>query len=325
MNKLLVILGPTATGKTDLAIQLAHKFKGELVSVDSRQVYKGLDIGTGKMPGGKFQIEKADGYWQINGIKIWMYDVVSPKRQYNAALFVKDANKVIEEIIKRGKLPIIVGGSGLYLKALVDGLSNLAIQLDKNLRKKLYKLSKEQLQKKLRKVSSEKWEGMNSSDRENPRRLVRVIELEISPRRSQYGHLRGGSESYNVLKIGLTAKREILYQKSDERVISRMKQGMIEEVKRLHRQGLTFKRMRQLGLEYGVLADYMDKKFNSQDELIEILQNKIHGFVRRQLTWFKKEKDVIWFDIIKEDYFKSVEELVTKWYDGSNRPKIYAK
>lgn len=324
MKKLLVILGPTATGKTDLAINLARKFNGELISADSRQVYIGLDIGTGKLPSGRWKIEdggwkKGRGFWETDGIKIWMYDVVNPKVQYTVADYVKDANKVIEGINERGKRPIIVGGTGLYLRALIEGLPNLAIPVDKNLRKKLQKLSKEDLQDKLQKLSPERWGSLNESDRENPRRLVRAIELEISPRRSPYGHLRGVAASYvvphnNILRIGLTAPRKILYQRTDARVISRIKQGMIEEAKKLHQEGLTFLKMRQLGLEYRVLADYLDGKIKTPQDLIEVMQNKIHRFTRRQLTWFKKEKDVHWLDITDNNFSNKLENLLAKWY-----------
>ena len=198
MKKLLVILGPTATGKTDLALYLAKKFNGELVSCDSRQIYGGLDIGTGKMPSNStYEVKRIRpcrsndiGYWEIDGIKIWMYDVVSPKKQYSVADYVKDADRVIGEIRAKGKLPIIVGGTGLYLKAIFEGLPNLAIPVDKKLRNRLAKLSKAELQEKLKKVSPEKWESLNQSDRENSRRLIRAIELDISPRRSPYGSPR---------------------------------------------------------------------------------------------------------------------------------------
>ena len=152
-RQLLVILGPTATGKTDLALLLVKKFNGELVSCDSRQVYKGLDIGTGKYPGAK--------------VKVWMYDVADPKRQYSVADYVKDANKVINQILAKKKLPIIVGGTGLYLKALLQGFPHLAIPVDRKLRVKLQKLSLEKLQNKLKNLSPQKWEKMNYSDRQN--------------------------------------------------------------------------------------------------------------------------------------------------------------
>lgn len=308
MDKLLVILGPTATGKTDLALKLAKKFNGELVSCDSRQVYRSLDIGTGKMPSKKSKLIKQDGQWIINGINVWMYDVVNPKRQYNVARFAKDAERIVADIYKRKKLPILVGGTGLYIKAIVEGLSNLSLPVNLDLRKKLEKLSKADLQIKLQKISPEKWDKMNYSDRQNPRRLIRAIELAGTQSTKVIG------QNYDTLKIGLTAPREILYLRIDESVLSRINQGMLEETKKLQSNGLSVRRMKQLGLEYGVMADYLSGNVN-KDQLIKIMQEKIHGFARRQLTWFKKAKDVFWFDITEREYTHKIEKLIGKWYD----------
>lgn len=311
-EKLLVILGPTATGKTDLALKLAKKFNGELVSCDSRQVYKDLNIGTGKAPSiGNWKIY--NGRWIIDGVNLWMYDVVDPKVQYSVAVYVKDAKKIIKNILNKNKLPIIVGGSGLYLKAILEGLPNLAVPVDKNLRKNLEKLSLEKLQKKLQELSSKKWEAMNNSDRQNSRRLVRQIELSFT---SDGGPLALSEAEGKrlLLKIGLTASRDILYQRVDKRVLARIDQGMVEEAKRLYRAGLSLQRMKSLGLEYGVLADYLSKKIKSMDELIKIMQGKIHRFVRSQLTWFKKEKNINWFNITDLNYIEKVENKVRKWY-----------
>lgn len=306
-KKLLVILGPTATGKTDLALNLARKFNGELVACDSRQVYRGLDIGTGKMPGsGKWEVRREKKRWEVGGIKIWLYDVADPKKQYTVYTYVKDANKVIDEILKRKKLPIVVGGSGLYLRALLEGLPNLAIPINKKLRQEMEYLSIDDLQKRLQQISPEKWEKMNNSDRQNSRRLVRAIEL------TGVNLKFGKVQNFDALKIGLTAPRDSLYKRIDERVLARIKQGMIDEAKKLHQKGLSLKRMRNLGLEYGVLADYLDGKI--KNDLATVLQNKIHGFLRRQLTWFKKEKNVIWFNIEDRFFKKQVEEMISKWY-----------
>ena len=321
MRKLLVILGPTATGKTDLALNLAKKFNGELIACDSRQVYKGLDIGTGKMPSKSETSSeilryaqndiRGKGYWIINGIKIWMYDVVDPKVQYSVANYVKDATKVVEDILERGKLPIIVGGTGLYIKALLEGIPNLAIPVDKKLRGELEKLSLLELQEKLKAFSPTRYKKLNDSDRQNSRRLVRAIELSLSSRLPRHFVPRN-----DVLRIGLTAPREVLYKNVDLRILSRINQGMIEEAQKLHKNGLTLKRMRQLGLEYGVLSDYLDGKIKSQDKLVKIMQGKIHGYVRRQQTWFKKEKKVSWFDITERNWSQAVEKQVQNWYNS---------
>ncbi len=331
-SKLLVILGPTSTGKTDLALQLASKFQGELVSVDSRQVYVGLDIGTGKLPvklridNGQWTIKKGKKFWEMNGVKVWMYDVVDPKKQYTVYDYVKDTGRVINDIWKREKLPIVVGGTGFYLKALLEGLPNLAIPVDKNLRKKLEKFSKEQLQKKLQQISPDKWGSLNESDRQNPRRLIRAIEIAVKTKADNevdknltivnfLSTANRDKPQKNILKIGLTTSREVLYQRIDERVMSRIDQGMIDEARRLHSSGLSLKRMRQLGLEYGILADYLENKIRNKEELIKLLQGKIHGYARRQITWFKKEKEVFWFDMTEEGFAEKIEKLVIKWYD----------
>lgn len=329
-NKTLVILGSTATGKTDLALKLAKKFNGELVSCDSRQVYKGLDIGTGKLPSQMSNLKKQNRFWEIDGIKIWLYDVTGPKKQYSVADYIKDARKVIGDIRKRGKLPIIVGGTGFYLKALLEGLPNLAIPLDWQLREELTELPLEDLQKKLQKLSPKKWEKMNNSDRKNPRRLVRALEIVIMNPKGEGSFMVGEDSSLvaqnDILKIGLTAPRQILYQRIDERVVSRIDQGMIEEARNLHKSGLSYKRMRQLGLEYGVLADYLQGNISKQ-ELIRVMQGKIHGYARRQITWFNNPSTssgyIHWFDITDKKFIHKMEDLISKWYDDGNLSKKY--
>ncbi len=321
-NKLLIVLGPTATGKTDLAIKLAKNFNGELVSCDSRQVYVGLDIGTGKLPSNltaDLKIRKDKKFWEIDGIKIWMYDVVSFKKQYTVADYMKDADKVIVDIISRGKLPIIIGGTGYYLKGLLQGLPSLSVPTDQSLRKDLEKLSLLELQLKLQKLSIDRWNSLNSSDQKNPRRIIRSIEI-----LSMYGFIKTNKynksqkNKYNTLKIGLTAPREVLYKKAGLRVLTRLDQGMIEEVNDLLTKGLTLKRMRSLGLEYRVLADYLNGQIKTKEELINVLKGKIHGYLRRQLTWFKKETDIFWFDISQRQYNKEIEKRVLQWYDSAN-------
>ena len=317
-KRLLIILGPTSTGKTDLALYLAQKFGGELISADSRQVYKKLDIGTRKYSGLESRIEKANNYWQIRGIKIHMFDVISLKRQYTVADYIKTASQVINRVWDQCKLPIIVGGTGLYLKALTEGLSNLEVPVDKDLRKLLEKLSKKQLQNKLQEVSQDKWESLNNSDRENPRRLIRAIELTMIKPSSEkkLSTLELAIRNANILKIGLTSSKKVLYQRVDKSVVSRIKQGMIEEAENLYKKGLTLNRMKQLGLEYGVLADYIKGDIKNKKELETILKGKIHNFLRRQLTWFKKEKNIEWFDVSNKNSINKVEELVSIWYDN---------
>lgn len=323
MVKLFCILGPTATGKTDLGLFLAKKFNGELIASDSRQVYIGLDIGTGKLPATPAEIKKGKGYWEIEDVKIWMYDIVDLNTQYTVALYVRDVEKIIEDIINRGKIPIIVGGTGLYIKALLEGLPNLVVPVDENLRGSLSKLNLEELQNKLRLLSPVRWKELNNSDRQNPRRLLRAIEISsINPGLQSPRTITGGQvyTKYQVLKIGLTAPRDVLYKKVDLRVFDWIEQGIIEEVKGFLKNGISIDRIKSLGLEYRVVADFIDGKLLEKD-LVKTIQNNIHGYVRRQLTWFKNEREVNWFDITEKKYLENVENLSRGWYHNSNDQK----
>ncbi len=316
MNKVLVILGPTATGKTDLAINIAKKLNGELVSCDSRQVYKDLDIGTGKLPGGKVSYQISTNKWIIDQIPVWMYDVSSPKDQYNVSDYIKDAVAVIKDILKRHKLPIIVGGTAYYLKGLLEGIPTLGIKIDTSLREELSTMSVIALQQKLSNMSPQAFEKMNDSDRANPRRLIRAIEIV-----TMYPYIAKDelldkplALQCEVLKIGLTTPRPILNQRIDNRLLTRLDMGLIEEGQKLLEEGLSFDRMRQLGLEYGQLADLLEGKIN-RVEFKSRLATKIHQYAKEQMGWFKKDLDINWFDISQSSFSLEVEALVLKWYD----------
>lgn len=303
---IIVVMGPTATGKTDLSLNLAHKFNGEIISADSRQVYKGLDIGAGKYPGYFKDIQKQVGRWIVDGIPIYLYDEIGIDQTFSAADFVQIASRAIVDIHSRGKLPIVVGGTNFYIKALLTHIPNLNLPVNEKLRKKLSEYSLLELQQELQKINKEKWESMHYSDQQNPRRLIRAIEIGASlPAEDKI------LSSYNVLKIGLTAIREVLYARVDRRVVSRIEQGMVREAEDLISSGVSLARLKQLGLEYGVLADYLSGEIQ---DLVKIMQGKIHEYIRKQLTWLKKEKDINWFDITQHDYIRSIEKKVAQWY-----------
>jgi tRNA dimethylallyltransferase len=313
MKKLLVILGTTSTGKTDLAINFAKKFKGELIAADSRQVYKGLDIGTGKYPSKKSKVKSQKFFWEINGVNVWMYDVVSLKKQYSVADYAKKADIVLEDIQKRKKLPILVGGTGLYIKALTNELLHLQAPFDKKLRNRLNVLSFKQLQKKLQKIAPEKFSSMNNSDQNNPRRLVRAIEL-LS---IKYKVESIKEKRLNILKIGLNAPREILYEKINKRVYDWIDMGIVEEVRHMVKSGVSERRFIELGLEYGIVVEYLNGKIN-QLQMIEKMQTKVRQYAKRQITWFKKDKDIEWFDVTVPGFAKKIEKRILNWYNETN-------
>lgn len=288
--KIIVILGPTATGKSSLAVQIAKKFNGEIISADSRQVYKGLDIGSGKIT------EK-----EMMGVPHHLLDIANPKRKFSVTDFKEKAEKAIEDILKRGQLPIICGGTGFYIQALVDNLVLPEVSPNISLRKKLDKKTPAELFEILKKLDPKR---ADSIERQNPRRLIRAIE--IAKEIGSVPVLKKDSLKYSPLFIGLDLPDEILKQKIGTRLMERIKIGMIEEARTLHEQGLSFKRMIELGLEYKFLAKYLKGEI-TEKEMVSSLQIEIWHFVKRQRTWFKRDKRINWFE---PSELKKIEKLV---------------
>lgn len=317
--KILVILGPTATGKTDLGLELAEKFKGELISCDSRQVYKELDLTSGKMPGKDSYFIKQDGAWIIDNIPVYMYDVAAINQVFTAFDYVTSAKPIIQRIVNSNKLPIIVGGTGLYLKALLEGLGDMNVPKNLELRQKLEELNLPEIQKMAEKKIPGKWVSLNNSDRNNKRRLIRYLEINhMYPYKNTDMDTQGLASHYHILKIGLDAPRPILYKGIDDRVISRINLGMVEEIEKLVGVGVDPGRLRELGLECRVIIDFLSGKISGKEEMIKTLQFKIHAFARRQQTWFKKEQGVNWFDITEPNFKNQVVKQVSEWYYLAN-------
>lgn len=311
MNKILVITGPTAIGKTDLALYLAKKISGELISCDARQVFRGLDLGTGKLPSRGVEYQKYDGFWEMDKVKVWMLDIVSPVKRYDVVEFTKGARKAISDIQGRDRLPIIVGGSGLYLKALLYGLSD-NYKINKALRGELERLSLEEVQQKIISLSPALFYALNNSEQNNKRRLIRHIEKLTAENPASKSSLNLNKS--DILIIGLTAPKDVLDSRIDQRVDKRIEVGMIEEAENLYKNGLSIKRMRELGLEYRILAEYLEKKLTLV-EMVEMLKIKIHQYAKRQLTWFKKQPNINWFDISEKSTENKVEKKVVSWYN----------
>lgn len=318
MKKLLVVCGPTATGKTQLGIDLAKKFSaqggGEIISADSRQVYKNMDIGTGKdLPA-------------FDGVQVWMLDIVKPDQEFSVAHYIELAWKVIEDIWQRNKLPIIVGGTGFYIKGLVDGIETLGVEPNLELRKELSNYLVVQLSDRLKNLDPARWEKMNESDRNNPRRLIRAIEI-ASERKTDDRKLKMEPREIDTLFVGLTAPLAMLYQRIDQRVEERMKMGMEKEIKNLLGQGYSFEDS-VLGttIAYQEWRSYFDSPKVTKKQTLVYFESKAdkeevirkwkfaeHAYARRQLTWFKKDKRVNWFDITAQEWNNKVERLVSAW------------
>lgn len=306
---MLVIYGPTATGKTNLAIQLAKKFNGEIISADSRQVYKRLDIGTGKVSIDS-KTQKYTDYWEVSGVRINGFDLIYPGEQFTAADFLKFASTTMIRIIEEDKLPIITGGAGFYIKALIDGIDSIGVPADQKLRQKLGKLSVIELYQKLTKIDQERAKSMNNSDRQNPRRLFRAIEIASSATKSATNYKR---PTTNYLIIGLTAPNEFLYRRADYWLETRLESGMADEVKNIIKQGVDPKWLDNLGLEYRWLSRYLTGKI-SKEEAFERLKGDIHDFIRRQKTWFSKFKGIKLFDIAQNGWRARLEKNIEDWY-----------
>ena len=299
MKKLLVICGPTATGKTALAIKLAKKFDGEIVSADSRQVYKGMDIGMGK---------------EWGDVPIHGYDLVDPRREFSVSKYLKFARKILKDIWRRGKLPILVGGTGLYIKGVVDGIPTVEVPRNNELRKRLEEKSADELFESLSQLDAVRAGSMNSSDRKNPRRLVRAIEV------AQWNLGHGVKcltsdilHPTSVLVIGLTAAKEPLNTRIEDRVGERVKAGIKKEIESLLKNGVSWDDQSMMSFGYRQYRDFFEGEVPEEVVVSEWTREE-QKYVKRQMTWFKKDKRVGWFDIFEVDYQKKVEKMVAKWY-----------
>ncbi|HOK00777.1 MAG TPA: tRNA (adenosine(37)-N6)-dimethylallyltransferase MiaA [Candidatus Pacearchaeota archaeon] len=282
-KKIIVILGPTASGKSDLAIKLAQKFNGEIISADSRQVYKGLDIGSGK-------IKKEE----MKEIPHYLLDVASPKRRFSVSKYQKLSLKAIEKIFKKNKIPIICGGSGFYIQSVIDGIKIPEVKPNYKLRKELSKKTPDELYQMLKKLDKNRAESI---DRKNSRRLIRAIEIAIELKKVP--KLEKHPLPYPVLILGIKKEKEELKKLIKKRLLKRLDEGMVDEVKNLYKNKVSFKKLEEFGLEYRYIAFYLQEKM-TYDEMVKSLQKEIEHYAKRQMTWFKKDNRIIWTKNYKE-------------------------
>lgn len=285
-QKIIAIVGPTASGKTGWGVSIAKKFDGEIISADSRQVYNGLDIGTGK------DLEEYDA------IKYHLIDICKPGEKFTMFDWLERARVAIEDIFARGKTPIIVGGTGLYVQALVEGFElekykNIDLKSKKYTREELDKKSLKQLQSIFKKLKT-KNRQLKVIDQSNPYRLIRAIE------RAQSGEITSKKKpDFDVLQIAIDWSREQLYKRIDLRVDQRFEEGMLEEVQGLINSGVDPAWLLSLGLEYRIIGSYIIENSKDFQEMSQRLKYAIHAFARRQLTWFRRFPEIVWCTDIK--------------------------
>mgnify|MGYP003385583424 CR=1 FL=1 len=305
--KIIAIVGPTASGKTSLGIWLAKNLpaslRGEIISADSRQVYKGLNIGTGK-------VTKKE----MAGVPHHLLDVCSPKKTYTASDFKKDGEKALTQILAKNKVSIIVGGTGLYIDVLLGRIVLPDVPPNPQLRAILEKKSAEVLFKMLQKKDPRRAKDIkNKNEQNNKHRLVRALEIAEALGKSPAGFRADTSKNakaaYNVLWLGLNPNEKKLKTNIRTRLLARVKAGMLAEAKRLHKAGLSYRRMEELGLEYRSLARLLQHKTTKEAFLLE-LERAIGQYAKRQLRWFTANKEIIWIGS-KQEALKQVKEFLT--------------
>jgi len=303
---LSVVLGPTATGKTQLAVQLAHKLGGEIISADSRQVYRGMDIGTGK------DLNE----YNFKGVSIpyHLIDIVAPIEEYNVAQFQRDFQRVYSDIKEREKLPILCGGTGFYIKAVLMDFQLPKTEPDKQLRQELEAWKLEDLIKELEAISP----GASANTPvDTKRRVIRAIEVvkdrEKGDRKKETGKRKPeNSNLQDTTVIGIEYPREVIRQRITKRLYSRLNNGMIEEVEALLIGGVTHHRLDTLGLEYRFISRFLKGDY-SKDEMTGLLNTAIHQFAKKQMTFFRNmEKNGINIHWIPEGDFETVLKVIAK-------------
>lgn len=285
--KVIVICGPTASGKTALSIELAKKINGEIISSDSMQIYKYMDIGTAK-----------PNKEEMQGIKHHLLDFVEPNQRYSVAEFKKDAEAAIEEILAKGKTPIVVGGTGLYVDSLIYGIEYQDIELDEKYRRELEeRVLKEGLEKlydEAKKIDPQAMEKISQNDKKRILRVLEIYKATGKNKTEQEIESRKNGAKYDYKVFAINWDREKLYERINKRVDIMIEQGLIQEVEQLLKKYNEFPTAMQ-GLGYKEVVEYLHG-ITSKEEMIEKLKMETRRYAKRQITWFKKNKQTIWIE-----------------------------
>ena len=279
--KLIVILGPTASGKSEMALSLAKKFKGEIISADSRQIYKEMDIGTAKLKNNQKVVH-------------YLIDIKKPNQEFNVALFKKSAIKIIKDIQKRGKMPFLVGGTGLYIKAIVDNLNFPTAVPQLKLREKLEKKSLKELFKAYKKLDPK---GAKFIDKDNKRRLIRAIEVCKITGKPFWEQRKKEEPIFRVLQIGIKLPEKLLRNNIEKRVEKMFKDGLEKEARNLAKKYGLIPPLQTIG--YQEWKEFFEGKIN-KEEVKKLIVQHTNKFAKRQITWFKRDKRINWVKNLKE-------------------------
>ena len=289
----VAIVGTNASGKSALGVAVALRFGGEIISADSRQVYRGLDIGTGKLT-----------HDEMQGIRHHLIDVMDLETRYSVADFQKSAYGLINEITARGRLPIIVGGTGLYVRSVVDGYQLTRAQPDLALRDRLEQLTNAELHHRLNELAPD---AARTIDPRNRRRIIRAVEISEQGFPFKTSHVN--APQYEFCQLGLTWPRDVLRERISSRLRKRLDEGMIGEVRHLLDEGVSYERLEALGLEYRFVARFLQGGYASEEELFDELSRAIYRFAMRQLAWFRRDKSILWLDHTR-DFQEQAFELI---------------
>ena len=289
MNKMIVIMGTNASGKSGLGVALAERFGGEIVSADSRQVFRGLDLGSGKITPR-----------EARGVPHHLIDVCEPGEFFSMHDFQRLAYAAIDDILERGKLPFLVGGTGLYVASVTEGYVMSDRPPDLEYRAYLETFETPRLYEMLK-------QALPDTDVE-PKNRNRVMRL-LEKLRAGDDHVPRSQPRYDCLKLGVTWDRETLRARIDERLERRLDQGMIEEVRGLMDAGVSTEFLYKLGLEYRFIAQYLTGEIASREEMVELLGTAIKQFAKRQMTWFRRDREIIWLDMTKDPVAQACGEI----------------
>lgn len=298
-EKVIIIGGPTASGKTSLSIELAKRINGEIISADSMQIYKDMNIGTAKPR----EIE-------MQGIKHYLLDIITPEERFSVADYKTKAKEAIKEIIKKGKVPIIVGGTGLYIESLIYEIEFLQIETDLKYREELEQIVKEKglnyLYEKALKIDPESMKKISRSDQ---KRILRVLEIyhQTGKTKSEIDQESRKEPEYDYKLFAINMQRDILYDRINKRVDIMLQDGLVNEVKEIYEKYKEFPTAMQ-GLGYKEVIEYLEGNTN-YEQMVEKIKMESRRYAKRQITWFKKYEDIIWIDGL-EDTQKNIETII---------------